>query len=142
MLCALPGWRGFRSAPKVRCRVGGAGLPLFQEPTGPLPRSLAAAGGEPARRAPEMPAARAADPTAPAGAAAGTLAPFETLCPLTWTSGGRSSSWPESLIAPSCLGRNDARAGPSPASWWTTPTPHQERTTEPYLAAEAGRPSP
>ncbi|XP_049495050.1 MAPK regulated corepressor interacting protein 2 isoform X2 [Panthera uncia] len=39
--------------------------------------SLAAAGGEQARRAPEMPAARAADAIAPAGAAAGTLAPVE-----------------------------------------------------------------
>ncbi|XP_073648643.1 MAPK regulated corepressor interacting protein 2 isoform X1 [Tursiops truncatus] len=41
--------------------------------------SHAAAGGEQARRAPEMPASRAADPAAPTGAAAGTLAPVETL---------------------------------------------------------------
>ncbi|XP_066868668.1 MAPK regulated corepressor interacting protein 2 isoform X1 [Kogia breviceps] len=41
-------------------------------------RSHAAAGGEQARRAPEMPASRAADPAAPTGTAAGTLAPVES----------------------------------------------------------------
>lgn len=34
---------------------------------------------------------------------------LQTLCPSTWMSGGHSSSWPESLTAPSrCLGMNAA----------------------------------
>ncbi|XP_020942572.1 MAPK regulated corepressor interacting protein 2 isoform X2 [Sus scrofa] len=41
--------------------------------------SHAAAGGEPARRAPEMPASRAPDPAAPTDAASRTLAPVK--CP-------------------------------------------------------------
>lgn len=41
---------------------------------------------------------------------------LQTSCPSTWMSGGHSSSWPESLTAPSGhLRRNAAHAGPGPA---------------------------
>ncbi|XP_037680697.1 MAPK regulated corepressor interacting protein 2 isoform X2 [Choloepus didactylus] len=52
--------------------------------------------------------------------------PPQTLCPSTWTNGGRSSSWLESPTARSrCVGRNVAHAGPDPAPQWTLCPPEQ-----------------
>uniref|UniRef100_A0ABI7WL45 MAPK regulated corepressor interacting protein 2 n=1 Tax=Felis catus TaxID=9685 RepID=A0ABI7WL45_FELCA len=94
--------------------------PPRAQPPGPWPLSSGplSQGGPPSGGGAPEPrkASRPAGPRVPGGVARAAqdsrLPPPATSCPLTWTSGGRSSSWPESLTAPSHLGRNRSPAGP------------------------------
>ncbi|KAJ8786498.1 hypothetical protein J1605_005987 [Eschrichtius robustus] len=79
-------------------------------------RSHAAAGGEQARRAPEMPASRAADPAAPTGSAAGTLAPVEGWASCHWPGQPTNALGPAGRDGPSGHLDMECPSGRAPAA--------------------------